>query len=314
MHPGAVYVYRFDGADWVFEDRVTPDDAVNGDSFGFQVAVDGDTLVGTSGSHAAQRGAAWVFVKNGGEWSQEQKLSADDGEAGDFFGGGVALEDDTIVVGAELENGQGAAYVYQRSASTWSQETKLVATARDDGDEFGHSVELAGDQIVVGAPFDGAGSAQVFLRQGGSWNPRELLVPADGANGDEFARHVVRGLGDNVLAIGASRHGGVGAVYLFRRVLGEWTPAEKLVPSVGSVDDDFGWVVSIEPGRVAIGAHGDDTAAANAGAAYVFPVSATLVSLEIDIRPDSDVNPSTPRAAALSLSPSWVRTPSTCSA
>lgn len=268
-HPGAVYVYRFDGADWVFEDKVTPDDAANGDQFGFQVALDGDTLVGTSAFHADERGAAWVFVRDGSSWSQEQKLTADDGVAGDFFGGGVALEGDTVVVGAERENGQGAAYVYQRSMGTWTQEAKLLATARGDGDEFGHSVELMGDEIVVGAPLDGAGSAQVFLRAGGSWDPGELLVPSDGAAGDEFARHVVRGLGENTLAIGASKHGGIGAVYLFLRTPGDWAPAGKLVPSDGAVDDEFGWVVSTDGGRVAIGAFLHDAAGANAGAAYV---------------------------------------------
>jgi hypothetical protein len=55
-------------------------------------------------------------------------------------------------------------------------------------------------------------------------------LTSDGVDGDEFARHVVRGLGDGVLAIGASRHGGIGAVYLFRRIQGDWTPVEKLVP------------------------------------------------------------------------------------
>lgn len=284
--PGAVYVYRFDGASWVLEDKVTPDDAAVDDQFGFQVALDGDTLVGTSPFHAL-RGAAWVFVKDGSGWSLDQKLAADDGAAGDFLGGGVAIDGSTIVVGAERENGQGAAYVYQRSMGTWGQEAKLVATTRSDGDEFGHSVELVGDEIVVGAPFDGAGSAQLFLRQEGSWNPGDLLVPDDGVAGDEFARHVARGLGEDVLAIGSSRHGGIGAVYLFRRTLGGWTPAGKLVPSDGTIDDEFGWVVSIEARRLAIGAVANDAAAANAGAAYVFPLSA---SIEIDIKPGSDPN------------------------
>src|SRR5262249_14553036 len=117
------------------------------------------------------QGSAYVFVRSGAVWTQQQKLTADDGEALDFFGSAVAISGDTVVVGAEDDEingiggnqrdlGQGSAYVFSRIGTVWTQRQKLIA---DDGvtvDEFGFAVALSGNTVVVGAPTDDIGANQ----------------------------------------------------------------------------------------------------------------------------------------------------------
>ena len=117
----------------------------------------------TTTSAGRTRAAAYVFVRDGsGQWSQQQKLTASDGRASDFFGThAVAIEGNTIVVGAYAQDGvspnpadnRGAAYIFTRSGGVWTQETKLTAPAffGAPGDEYGISVDISGDTVIVGA-------------------------------------------------------------------------------------------------------------------------------------------------------------------
>ncbi|HSH28224.1 MAG TPA: hyalin, partial [Wenzhouxiangella sp.] len=152
------------------------------DEFGLSVAVDGDTVVvgahgeasnatgvdGDQGDNSAtDAGAAYVFVRSGSTWSQQAYLKASNTDAYDYFGWSVAVDGDTVVVGASGEDSNatgvdgnqsdnstsnaGAAYVFVRSGSTWSQQAYLKASNTDAGDGFGWSVALEGDTVVVGA-------------------------------------------------------------------------------------------------------------------------------------------------------------------
>jgi hypothetical protein len=311
---GSVYVHSFDGTGWSEDQKLTASDAFVGDEFGFwvdldqavllaggpspglgfhpgaayvddgvaadrfglQVAVDGDVAVATAPYHAGETGAAYVFRFDGTTWGQEQKLVASDGAADDFFGGGGALDGDRIVVGAERENGEGAAYVYRFEAGAWVEEAKLVAETRGAGDEFGHSVELEGEEIVVGAPFEGgAGAAYVFRRLAGTWVQQQRLAASDAAAGDEFGRHVVHALEGDALLIGASRDddAGVdsGSVYRFRRELGVWVEAGKVDASPATAGDELGFVVAPAGDRLAAGAPFDD-AGVGAGSVTIFSI------------------------------------------
>jgi hypothetical protein len=119
LHSGRVFVFRHDRSTWTEEDVLTASDGVPGDDLGLQVAARGDVIVATATDHASAAGAAYVFRFDGSVWSEEVKLQASDATANDFFGGGLALEDDVVAVGAEHENGQGAAYVFRRSGGGW---------------------------------------------------------------------------------------------------------------------------------------------------------------------------------------------------
>ena len=168
---GSAYVFRESSTiAWSREAKIAPDGGDDGDRFGGAAALTGDgttALVGASQRDASggAAGAAYVFERDGGDWPEQDRLDASDGDGSDRFGSSVALADDgtTAIVGANGDgDGAGSAYLLERSEETWSERAKLAAG--DDGDSFGSSVALAGDRgtALVGADGDGAGSAYVF--------------------------------------------------------------------------------------------------------------------------------------------------------
>ena len=149
------------------------------------------------GAAGIDQGSAYVFVRSGGVWSQQQKLEASDAAADDRFGFSVAISGETVVVGAPGDDGaagidQGSAYVFVRSGGVWSQQQKLLASDAAADDDFGSSVAISGETVVVGAPWDDdatgfyQGSAYVFVRSGGVWSQQQKLLASDAAGGDAF--------------------------------------------------------------------------------------------------------------------------------
>ena len=205
---------------WVQQAKVTADDGAAKDSLGFSIANNGDTVVvGAPEAKIAankEQGAAYVFVRTAGAWTQQQKLTANDGAAGDNFGWSVAVSGDTIVVGARNANvgdndREGTAYVFVRSGGVWTQQAKLTSqltNGTDDGlsDEmFGTSVSIDGNSVVVGAPqatnpiaaagSDLAGAAYVYLRTANTWSIQQKLFAENdpGFPGDPMASPVQAG-------------------------------------------------------------------------------------------------------------------------
>ena len=225
---GAVYVFRFDGGDWVQEQRLLPDDVVADDRFGFHTDIAGDVIVADAftNDNGADSGAVYVFRFDGGEWVQEEKLLPDDGEAGDWFGGGLSLSQGSpqrVVIGARRDGDQGvrsgSAYVFRLDEGGWVQEQKLLA-GEGGGPEalFGNAVSIEGETVVVGA-HGGVrpGSAYVFRFDGAQWVQQATLYPPDSADEDEFGKALV--MLDEMVVIGARLNDeqgtDAGAVYLF---------------------------------------------------------------------------------------------------
>jgi hypothetical protein len=153
-----------------------------------------------------------VFVRSGTAWTQQQKLVSSDGAAFDDFGKSVALSGDTALIGAPFDDigansDQGSAYVFDRTGTTWTQQSKLVAVDGGAGDIFGDYVALSGDTLLVGARRHRAGrnldqgSAYLFLRSGSTWIPQNKLSAADGLAGDQFG--VAVALSSQIALIGA---------------------------------------------------------------------------------------------------------------
>ncbi len=284
---GSAYVFVRSGGVWSEQQKLVASDGTAYDYFGGSVAASGDTvLVGAYGNDvgATDQGSAYVFVRSGGVWSEQQKLVASDGTAYDYFGISVSVSRGTAVVGASGDDGanydQGAAYVFVRNGGVWSQQQKLVASDGASGDGFGYPVSVSGDTVVVGAYGSDVGangeqgSAYVFVRSGGVWSQQQKLVASDGASGDGFGHSasvsgdtaVVGAPGDNV---GANRD--QGSVYAFVRSGGDWSQQQKLVASDGTASDYFGWSVSLSGDAAVVGAYQDDVGAyADRGSAYVF--------------------------------------------
>ena len=173
---------------WTQQAELTASDGAPSDNFGYSVAVSGDTaVVGAFEFNSPAKGAAYVFVRTGVTWSQQQELTASDAASGDWFGYSVSVSGDTAVVGApqQVSLGKGAAYVFVRSGANFSQQQKLTASDGAAGDLFGGSVAVSGDTAVVGAPEflstpEGKGAAYAFVRSG------HHLEPA--AEADRFRR------------------------------------------------------------------------------------------------------------------------------
>ncbi|MCI0529390.1 MAG: FG-GAP repeat protein, partial [Nitrospira sp.] len=202
---GAVYPITVDPIIFT-ETELNATDPAAADRFGFSVAISGTTaVVGATHNDDAcvanpgcNSGSVYVFVQAGaGVWNFQQKLTASDAILGDQFGFSVAISGDTLVVGAPQPEvfGNGAAYVFVRSGVTWTEQQKLTASDAAAGDQFGHSVSISGDTVVVGARFNddagnASGSAYVFVRSGVTWTEQQKLTASDAAANDDFGTSV----------------------------------------------------------------------------------------------------------------------------
>jgi len=206
-----------------------------------------------------------------------------DGESGDNFGHAVALSGNLAIVGApgdnDLGSDSGAAYVFRRTATGWTQEAKLTASDGAHGDEFGIAVSVYGNVAVVGAwmaddiaPL--AGAAYVFQWDGTTWGEQaKLTAPvADVVAGALFGGAVA--VADGTIAVGAmgdaERGTYAGAVHVYAPNGLAWTHAQKLTASDGESLDFLGTSLAIHDGLLVAGAFGDDDRGSLAGAAYVY--------------------------------------------
>jgi hypothetical protein len=247
-------------------------------SFGASVATSGDTVAVAMPNDSEFDfgiGAAYVFVRSGTTWTQQQKLTASDSEPYDRFGASVAISGNTVVVGKSYSYVYtpvtGAAYVFVRNGTTWSEQQKL--TASDGNTYLGDSVAISGDTVVVG----GGAAAYVFVRNGTTWSEQQKLTTSDAA---AFFGASVAISGDTV-AVGAPSpyyppYPEQGAAYVFVRNGTTWTQQQKLMASDAAVDDLFGFSVAISGNTVAVGAHQANIGGnMRQGAAYVFTRSGT---------------------------------------
>jgi len=266
---GAAYVFVRSGGAWTQQQKLTASDGAAWDSFGISVSVSGDTAaIGAAGKNGFQ-GAAYVFVRSGGAWTQQQELTASDGVANDSFGTSVSVSGDTTVIGAiEKNNFQGAAYVFLRNGTVWTQQQELTASDGAPEDWFGFSVSVSGDTTVIGAgqKNNAQGAAYVFLRSGTVWTQQAELTASDGAANDYFGYTV--SVSGETAVIGANGKNSLqGAAYVFVRSGGVWGQQQELTASDGAAYDFFGYSVSVSGDTAVIGAYGKNGCN---GAAYIF--------------------------------------------
>ena len=212
-NPGTAYVFTRSGSIWTRQAQLLAADGTDDDFFGISVAISGDTaVVGAYWDDVGRKnaqGSAYVFTRSSGIWTQQTKLLANDGAAGDRFGDSVAISGETVIVGAVYggNSNQGSAYVFTRNGSVWTQRTQLLATGGAAEDLFGSSVAISGDTAVVGALQDDVGtnsnqgSAYVFTRSGSVWTEQAQLAAADGAGTDIFGGSVA--ISGNNIVVGA---------------------------------------------------------------------------------------------------------------
>jgi sugar lactone lactonase YvrE len=252
------------------------------------VAVSGDTVVvGAQGEDSGttwinstpdesviEAGAAYVFARSGTTWSQQAYLKAGQVTDYDYFGTSVAVSGDTVVVGAQGEDssmtgidstpdegafGAGAAYIFVRIGSTWSQQAYLKASQVNANDQFGISVAVSGDTVVVGAQGEDSGTTWI------NSTPDESVIEA-------------------------------GAAYVFVRSGSTWSQQTYLKAGQVTTNDNFGGSVSVDGDTVVVGASGEDSSTtgvnsvpdergANTGAAYIFTDMTVALAVPIVVNP-----------------------------
>ena len=223
------------------------------------------------------------------------KIVPFDGVTGDlFFGDSVAVDGNVAVIGAAQDDtlgaDAGAAYVYHHDGSTWAYETKLTASDGAAGDLFGISVAIRGDVMIVGAQYhdegaDNAGAAYVYRLEGGGWSFEDKLTAADPTANAWFGNSVaIDGDAAVVGAWGEGENGALaGAAYVFHVDAGIWSEEAKLTASDGEIVDFYGWAVAIEGDLAVVTAIGDDDAAGEAGAVYLYRNSGSVWGDEIKL-------------------------------
>ena len=319
LEAGSAYVFVRSGTTWTQEAYLKASNTDADDQFGYSVAIAGDTIVvGAPGedsnattvngdqtnNSAFAAGAAYVFLRSAGIWSQQAYLKASNAGAFNQFGLSVAIAGDTIVVGANGERGistgvngdqtnnlaldVGAAYVFVRSGTAWSQQAYMKASNSEANDNFGWSVAIAGDTIVVGAYREDsnatgvggnqadnsapdAGAAYVFFRSAGLWSQQAYLKASNTGADDQFGTSVA--IAGDTIVVGAPGEDsnatgvngdqvnnsatGAGAAYVFFRSGTTWSQQAYLKASNTGADDVFGTSVAIAGDTIVVGAYGE---------------------------------------------------------
>jgi hypothetical protein len=350
---GAVYVFSKSAGTWLQQAYVKASNPGIDDAFGYSVALsgDGNTLAvgapnedssstginSTPDDLAFAAGAAYVYVRSAGAWSQQAYLKASNTRAINMFGNSVTLSGDgnTLAVGASFESSSstginstpddlafaaGAAYVYVRSAGAWSQQAYVKASNTESGDLFGSSVALSGggNTLAVGATNESsstnginstpnesaplAGAVYVYTRSAGTWSQQAYVKASNTGEGDSFGSSVTLSGDGDALAVGApfeaSNSTGInsvpnesaplaGAVYVYARSAGTWSQQAYVKASNSGLGHNFGTSVALsgDGNALAVGAPLEDGSgsgigstpddfAADSGAVYFYKRSA----------------------------------------
>jgi hypothetical protein len=283
---GAVYVYQRVGGGWREQARLTPEDPAGTLNFGAAVALAGDTaVVGAPREGALVEGAVYVFVRQGGVWTQQARLTSAVPALQGQFGFSVGISGNRLIAGSPGADDQGedsgAAEVYVRQGGTWTRQARLTAPGATAGDLFGFAVDLFGTTALVGAPHQelgnlaAAGAAHLFTDTTGIWLPLASLRAGDARALDEFGWSVA--LSFNAAVVGAPHadpNGTVdaGAAYVFEPTGagGAWRQAAQLWDPIAAAGDEFGFAVGLSGGMAVVGAQRDDFRGADAGAVALF--------------------------------------------
>ena len=279
-HSGSAYVFSKVAGSWVEEAKLIAPDGIEGDLFGFSVAISGDLVaVGAPaiGEPKPRAGKAYVYRRDESGWRLEATLMSNAPEAGAGFGYSLALEDVTLLVGAVFADvaavDTGAVYVFRLNAGLWVQEARLAATDGARKDYFGSNVSLSGTTAVVSgwkAGKGGSGAAYVLSWNGSAWSEEAKLVAGKGGS-RTGSIHSVAIEGD-IIAVGVPLAQGMaketGAVVVYNRSGEGWMEHSRIHAADGQTGDHFGEWVSLDGGRLAVGAPRHDEAGVNAGAVY----------------------------------------------
>ncbi|MFK7817427.1 MAG: FG-GAP repeat protein, partial [Planctomycetaceae bacterium] len=285
---GAAYLFKRTGdREWTQIKKFTAGDGVAKDRFGYSVDIDGSTIVigaRMADVNGTNDGAAYVYRKNEGgtdNWGFVQKLVGSANSSKDQFGHSVAISDETIAVGARLDDGSGtnsgSVYIFEKNlggTNNWGERKRLKSSDAAGGDQFGFAVAIDGNNLLVGARKDDdkgtdSGSAYFYNRDDGgadNWGRFKKVSASDGTKFDWFGSAV--DLDGNYAVVGKPiRHNRTraGMAYTYAKSGTNWTIQESFEAAEPSDDDQFGYAVAIDGNTVVVGSRESDIARSNAG-------------------------------------------------
>ena len=293
---GAVYDDTTKGSDsgsaYVFDvttgsqvGKLTASNGATGDRFGRSVSISGDYAIAGAyfddNSNGIDAGSAYIFKRDGTNWSEQQMLIASNGAAKDYLGSSVSISGDLAIVGSmgndEKGTDAGSAYIFKRDGTSWVQQPILTASDATAYAEFGTSVSISGNYAIVGARQEStkghySGSAYIFKWNGTSWVEQQKLTASDGDAEDRFGHYV--SISGDLAIVGADydeeNGSNSGSAYIFKRDGSVWVEQAKLLPLDGAANDHFGESVSISGDYAIVGASSNDDNGSDSGSAYIF--------------------------------------------
>ncbi|NWJ95881.1 MAG: Ig-like domain repeat protein [Chloroflexi bacterium] len=291
---GATYIFIPTNITWTQQAVLSDTTGADWDYFGTAVALSSDGLTALIGAPLENiEGVVYAYTRTGSTWTQQTVIYPTNGGYGSNFGNAVALSSDgnIALIGANTQNGgQGAAYIFTRTNSTWAQEAVLTDTTGMGNDQFGVAVALGsnGNTALIGANNKGGGNniwqgaAFVFTRTGSTWVQEAVLTDTTGISNDQFGAAVALSSDGNTALIGTLHkaitvsgvlHGNQGAAFVFTRTGSTWAQAQQLIDSNGNAGDQFGTAVTLSgEGNTALIGSPFKTFGTNnfQGAAYIF--------------------------------------------
>jgi len=257
---GSAQVYRWSGSTWTFEATLTANDGGAGDGFGTSVAISGDTIIvgapfGDVGADTSA-GTVHIFTRMGTQWRRQAKIVAAGGSTAAAFGSAVSIKAETALIGAPADtSNKGAAYIFTRSTTSWTQRSRITAADGAAGDRFGSSVAVDLDTAAIPAPLDDInanadqGSAYVYARNGSSWTLSTKLIATNGSSADQFGSSIsVSGQRIALGAPGCDVSGSIdqGTAYVFVQSEGSWIEEVRCQSPYVGAGDSFGAAIAID--------------------------------------------------------------------
>jgi hypothetical protein len=281
---GSAHIYRHDGTEWQYVQRLTDSQGAAYDEFGSTVALSGNYAFIASGKDdevQLNQGTVSVFQFDGVSWNFVQKLVDPAGGEGDYLGyNEISASGDFLIAGSPFDDiaftNQGSASIFQYNGSTWEYMAKLTEADGSAEDWFGMSVSMSGDYCLIGVPHDDdggtdRGSAMIFYYNGGSWNFQQKISDPQGAANDLFGLSVdIDGaniiVGAQLDDVGISSQG---SACIFRRSATNWIFTQKINDITDDASDYFGASVAISGDYVLVGSIGSATLFRKLGAGWL---------------------------------------------
>ncbi|MFN2589923.1 MAG: FG-GAP repeat protein [Actinomycetota bacterium] len=302
---GAAYVFVRSNGDWQHQFTLTARDGKAGDLFSRSVAISGDTVVVGAPFHdhgtlLTDSGSAYVFVRNGTTWSQQQEIREPDAAANDRFAHAVDIDGETIIVGSPQDDGPnggkdvGSASVFVRSGEQWSRQARFVHKDPRARDRLGRWVTIHGNTAVASVPSDDttaggtdAGSAFIFVRSGTTWTRQLILESPEPGASDHFGFRA--DLNGDTLAISSpydDTPAGVnaGTAFVYLRSGTTWTLQQSFREPNPEPKNFFGRGIAVDLDTLVVGAPYDNNFTGTyAGTAYAYVRSGTTWTFQATI-------------------------------